>query len=226
VYGTRINVPEYLVKGGVTYRIVTDHLGSARLVVNTGTGTIAQRLDYDEFGQITQDTTPGFQPFAFAGGLYDPDTKLTRFGARDYDPFTGRWTTKDPIRFKGRDANLYQYTAADPINQIDPEGQVWLPFGGNAAVESEIKKELDKTVPPGALSEDEKNTIARELRKELTLGELNQLRTADATAAQRILDEVFRRIKERIEREGTPEERELLKKIERLLPKKTAQACP
>ena len=26
VYGTRINVPEYLVKGGVTYRLVTDHL--------------------------------------------------------------------------------------------------------------------------------------------------------------------------------------------------------
>ena len=29
----------------------------------------------------------------FAGGLHDPDTALVRFGARDYDPATGRWTT-------------------------------------------------------------------------------------------------------------------------------------
>lgn len=85
-----------MVKGGVAYRILSDHLGSVRLVVDTTTGTVAQRLDYDEFGNITADTNPGFQPFAFAGGLYDADTKLTRFGARDYDAEVGRWTTKDP----------------------------------------------------------------------------------------------------------------------------------
>jgi RHS repeat-associated protein len=119
VYGTKINVPEYMMKGGATYRIVTDHLGSPRLVVDTATGAIAQRLDYDEFGQILQDTNPGFQPFGFAGGLYDQHTKLTRFGARDYDPFTGRWTTKDPIRFGGADPNLYRYSADDPINLSD-----------------------------------------------------------------------------------------------------------
>lgn len=75
---------DQMVKGGQTYRILSDHLGSARLVVNTSTGAIAQRIDYDEFGNITSDTNPGFQPFGFAGGLYDPDTGLTRFGARDY----------------------------------------------------------------------------------------------------------------------------------------------
>lgn len=32
---------------------------------------VAQRMEYDEFGLITQDTNPGFQPFGFAGGLYD-----------------------------------------------------------------------------------------------------------------------------------------------------------
>jgi RHS repeat-associated protein len=123
VYGTKVNVPNYMVKAGVTYRIVTDHLGSVRLVVDTATGTITQRLDYDEFGQITQDTAPGFQPFAFAGGLYDPDTKLTRFGARDYDAFTGRWTAKDPIGFGGGDASLYAYAEGDPINRLDPDGR-------------------------------------------------------------------------------------------------------
>jgi RHS repeat-associated protein len=123
VYGTKINVPEYMVKGGATYRLLTDHLGSVRLVIDTATGTIAQRLDYDEFGQITQDTAPGFQPFAFAGGLYDPDTKLTRFGARDYDAFTGRWTRKDSIGFAGRSPNFYGYAFSDPISFQDPEGR-------------------------------------------------------------------------------------------------------
>jgi len=121
VYGTRSNVPEYLVRGGTTYRIVSDHLGSVRLVVDASTGAVVQRLDYDAWGVVTQDTNPGFQPFGFAGGLYDAETGLVRFGARDYDPEVGRWTTKDPIRFEGG-LNLYAYVSSDPINRIDPSG--------------------------------------------------------------------------------------------------------
>lgn len=41
---------------------------------------------------------------------------------KDYDPETGRWTTKDPILFGGGDANLYGYVANDPINGLDPSG--------------------------------------------------------------------------------------------------------
>lgn len=50
------------------------------------------------------------------------DTGLVRFGARDYDPVTGRWTAKDPIGFGGGDLNLYAYVGYDPINEIDPSG--------------------------------------------------------------------------------------------------------
>jgi YD repeat-containing protein len=63
-------------KDGTTYRLITDHLGSVRLVVEAQAGAIAQRLDYDEFGRILQDTNPGFQSFGFAGGLYEPATQL------------------------------------------------------------------------------------------------------------------------------------------------------
>jgi len=122
VYGTKINVPDYLIKGTDTYRLITDHLGSVRLVVHTTTGAIAQRLNYDSFGNVLTDTAPGFQPFGFAGGLYDPHTQLTRFGARDYDAQTGRWTAKDPIGFNGGDSNLFAYVGGDPINAIDPLG--------------------------------------------------------------------------------------------------------
>ena len=124
VYGTKANVPDLMIKAGVTFRIISDHLGSPRLVINTSTGAVAQRLDYDEFGNITQDTAPGFQPFGFAGGLLDTQTGLTRFGARDYDAQVGRWTAKDPIEFHGGSGNLYSYTTSDPVNRVDPTGKI------------------------------------------------------------------------------------------------------
>jgi RHS repeat-associated protein len=122
VYGTSSETPDYMVSGGVTYRLFSDQLGSPVLVVNSSTGTIAEQITYDEFGNVLGDSNPGFQPFGFAGGLYDQDTKLIRFGARDYNPSVGRWTAKDPIRFSGGDANLYGYVLEDPVNWIDPSG--------------------------------------------------------------------------------------------------------
>jgi RHS repeat-associated protein len=122
VYASRVNVPDYMVKAGVSYRIITDDVGSVRLVVNAATGAVIQRLDYDEFGKVTLDTNPGFQPFGFAGGLYDTHTGLVRFGARDYDSATGRFTVKDFLRFAGRSSNLYEYAFSDPINHFDPDG--------------------------------------------------------------------------------------------------------
>ena len=124
VYAVGGNVPDYMVKGGATYRIVSDHLGSVRLVVNAADGSVAQRIDYDGFGNIINDSNPGFQPFGFAGGIFDQHTKLTRFGARDYDAYSGRWTAKDPILFAGGDFNLYGYVANDPVNYIDPNGNI------------------------------------------------------------------------------------------------------
>jgi RHS repeat-associated protein len=122
VYANGINVPDYSIKGGVTYRIITDHLGSPRVIINVATGEIVQRMDYDEYGTVILDTNPGFQPFGFAGGLYDKDTGLVRFGARDYDAETGRWTAKDPIGFDGMGPNLFSYVGNEPVNWNDPSG--------------------------------------------------------------------------------------------------------
>ncbi len=122
VYGSKGNVPDYLVKEGKTYRIISDHLGSPRRVVDLSNGDVAQKMEYDAFGNVVLDTQPGFQPFGFAGGLFDSETKLVRFGARDYDAEIGRWTSKDPIGFAGRDANLYGYVFGEPINLIDSKG--------------------------------------------------------------------------------------------------------
>jgi RHS repeat-associated protein len=97
-------------------------------VVNTSTGAITEQINYDEFRDVIGDTNPGFQPFGFAGGLYDQDTKLLRFGGRDYNPTLGRWTAKDPILFAGGDTNLYGYVLTEPVNSTDPSGLLpgWL----------------------------------------------------------------------------------------------------
>jgi RHS repeat-associated protein len=122
VYSSRGHVPDYAIIGGSTYRLLSDQVGSVRIVVNASTGAVAQQIDYDDFGRVTNDTSPGFQNFGFAGGMYDHETGLVRFGARDYDAEVGRWTAKDPIGFNGGDSNLYGYVLNDPINLIDPAG--------------------------------------------------------------------------------------------------------
>lgn len=61
--------------------------------------------------------------------MYDSVTGLVRFGARDYDPKTGRWTAKDAILFAGGDTNLYSYVFNSPLDRIDPGGLTPQPSG-------------------------------------------------------------------------------------------------
>jgi RHS repeat-associated protein len=122
VYAAKENVPEYLIKGGITYRIITDHLGSPRLIVDASNGTVVQKINFDEYGNVTSSYDSLGIPFGFAGGLYDSKTKLVKFGARDYDANTGRWTATDPIGFRGNSANLFSYVGNNPTNLTDPNG--------------------------------------------------------------------------------------------------------
>jgi len=58
----------------------------------------------------------------FPGQYFDAETGFHYNYFRTYDPSTGRWPAKDPIRFDGDGPNLYGYTANDPINLIDLTG--------------------------------------------------------------------------------------------------------
>ncbi len=128
VYASKPHVPDYMIAvdpqtGEETaYRIISDHLGSVRLVVDVDTGAIAQKMRYDAWGNVLEDTNEGFQPFGYAGGMYEAETELVRFDARDYDPRLGRWLSADSIGFAGGQANLYAYVYGDPLNLIDPSG--------------------------------------------------------------------------------------------------------
>jgi RHS repeat-associated protein len=177
VYATGNTSPDYMIAGTETYRIFSDQLGSPRVIVNVATGAIAEEITYDEFGNVISDSKPGFQPFGFAGGLYDQDTKLARFGARDYDPHSGRWTAKDPILFRGGDANLYGYVLNDPVNLLDPAGLQ----GVDCACSMPKKSEPSKAIPfvnytPGV---EEINAMLQAILQKLPPG------PASATPAER-----------------------------------------
>ena len=117
-------MPVSMTKGGVTYYLAYEQIGSLRAVMDS-TGAVVKELLYDSFGSIIFESNAAFiVPFGFAGGLHDKDTGLIRFGYRDYDPTIGRWTAKDPIDFSGGDVNLFGYVAADPVSWIDPSGKI------------------------------------------------------------------------------------------------------
>lgn len=168
VYASRGHVPDVMVVKNASgpddvYRLITDHLGSVRLVVNVATGVVAQRLAYDAWGNVTEDTAPGFQPFGYAGGLYDPETGLVRFGARDYDARVGRWLSKDPIGVAGESTNDFAYCDGDPIDYFDANGasrvrnETGIPVvvegGGGRGLGHEGGPDLYGVVPPDAKRE-------------------------------------------------------------------------
>jgi RHS repeat-associated protein len=140
VYGSRRNTPDLVIKidpnTGIktTYRLFSDQIGSPRLAVNVDNpNDVPYRVDYSAFGKPTWTAAVtealDWIPFGFAGGIYDKNTGLLRFGARDYDPIVGRWVSKDPSRFGGG-INLYVYSWNDPVNFRDPTGRQPTGAGG------------------------------------------------------------------------------------------------
>ncbi len=108
----------------VTFCIGSDQVGTVKALIDPD-GTVVKRLEYDSFGLPLLDTCPYFFfPLGFAGGLVDRHTGLVRFGFRDYDPRTGRFTAPDPLGDTGGDHDLYDYCVDDPVSAYDPTGLI------------------------------------------------------------------------------------------------------
>jgi len=109
-------------RSGERYYVATDQVGTPKVVTDPDGNTV-KVLEYDSYGNLLSDSNPSFYlPIGFAGGLEDRNTGLVRFGMRDYDQVTGRWTARDPILFEGGQGNLYVYVGNNPVNYIDPLG--------------------------------------------------------------------------------------------------------
>ncbi|HKP21479.1 MAG TPA: RHS repeat-associated core domain-containing protein, partial [Thermoleophilaceae bacterium] len=139
--GGTLNVPRYdgdgtlfaIDRGGSRVYVATDHLGSPRLITDAA-GTAVRTIEYDAFGRVTGGTGSFDLPIGYAGGLSDPVTGLVRFGKRDYEPESGRWTAEDPTFFEGSPGNLYAYVGSNPTTLTDPTGLVCVGFSAYEGV--------------------------------------------------------------------------------------------
>ena len=110
------------VRNGARFFVGTDQVGSPRVVTNAS-GVVQTVRSYDAYGNLVSESAPAFDlPIGYAGGLDDRVTGLVRFGYRDLDTASGRWTARDPALYDGGQANLYTYVGGDPVSHHDPLG--------------------------------------------------------------------------------------------------------
>jgi RHS repeat-associated protein len=102
---------------GNRYYYLFDGLGSVVGLVNSS-GAKVNSYSYDPYGMQTSASETVANPWRYAGGQFDGQTGLTKFGTRYYDPDLGRFTQRDP---SGQDLP-YAYAAGNPINNTDPSG--------------------------------------------------------------------------------------------------------
>ena len=111
---------------------VRDHLGSTRMVIDlTDYGTVIEKNEYLPFGTRLPSTNElaanryrlaGKEEQRFGAGSSSLDLHLSDFGARYYDPYTARWTTRDPLAGKYPSLSPHSYCAGNPVDLIDPLG--------------------------------------------------------------------------------------------------------
>lgn len=122
-HGSQIDQPLVLERGGAGYFYHPDHLGSVRKMTDDA-GTVVNSYDYDSFGRFETRSENVAQPYAFTGREFDPETGLSYFRLRYYDPEVGRFISEDPIGFAGGDSILYRYAFGNPVNLVDPYGLI------------------------------------------------------------------------------------------------------
>jgi RHS repeat-associated protein len=101
-----------------------DALGSVRQLSGIAGGITLAR-SYEPFGNLLNSEGKEITPYAFTGEWSEP-TGLIYLRARYYDPATGRFLTKDPVRgFINHSGTLNPYTYAvnNPLRFIDPSGE-------------------------------------------------------------------------------------------------------
>jgi RHS repeat-associated protein len=105
-----------------------DHLGNVREVVDDK-GKVQQATNYYPFGvpytDVSVETSPDFQPYKYNGKELDKMYGLNTYdyGARQYNPVTGRWDRIDPLCEKYYNVSPYVYCMNNPVKYIDPDGR-------------------------------------------------------------------------------------------------------
>jgi RHS repeat-associated protein len=115
-----------------THFVAFDGNGNVSALASVSDGTNTATYDYSPFGQVLRASGPVAKAnvFRFSTKLHDDEVGTVYYGLRDYDPFAGRWSSRDPIDEIG-DANLYAFLRNGPQDHVDPLGEdAFLPYPG------------------------------------------------------------------------------------------------
>jgi RHS repeat-associated protein len=106
-----------------------DALGST-IALTDSTGNVIERYSYDVYGAPTFEDGNGNaisnsasgNRFLFTGREYLVELGLYDYRNRAYSQNLGRFLQTDPLRFEGKEKNLYRYVFNSVSNLIDPFG--------------------------------------------------------------------------------------------------------
>ncbi|MFA7369543.1 MAG: RHS repeat-associated core domain-containing protein, partial [Kiritimatiellales bacterium] len=140
--GNEIGAAVAVELGTNLYVSVHDQRGSVAVLL-TPAGTVAESYRYDAYGNVKIYDQTGSEIanhqsaignlWQFSSKRMDKETGLYCFGRRCYDPTLGRFVTADPSGFADG-PNLYAYCGGDPVNLIDPDGQLSKSYSSGSSI--------------------------------------------------------------------------------------------
>ncbi len=113
-------------KGGTAIHYYPDGQGSTRLIADQAQNVLETHA-HDAFGRRTGGA--GGDGHQYTGEYFDAASGFYHLRARDYDPRIGRFVSMDEHPGTPRiplTLNKYLYGNADPVNNIDPSGNMFI----------------------------------------------------------------------------------------------------
>ena len=103
-----------------TYFAAYDGNGNVAALVHAPSSMPHAHYEYGPFGEPIRVSGPAatLNPFRFSTERTDNTTDLSLYEYRVYNPSTGRWPNRDPVRERGG-RNLYAFVRNNPINLFD-----------------------------------------------------------------------------------------------------------
>ena len=122
VYGPGGRPVEQVAADGTTQFLHGDQVGSTRLVTDASGGVVAT-FSYSPYGVTEAKSGSADTRLRYAGQYQDATTGLYYLRARDYDPVTAQFLTRDPL--EALTGAAYGYAGQNPLTFVDPMGLDW-----------------------------------------------------------------------------------------------------